>query len=392
MASQTDAAHALQALAREWEARMEPEDLARARYRERMRVARFVMVLVWAGVELLVWLPTGWAVALREALHGNAAWWRTGLVVLIILAVNHLLSLPLDWFFDYRLETRLGTNRQSLGGWLRDGFKQMAVDVPLRAALFTGLYVVFRRWPQQWLPGILVMVLLFLAGVYFVQPLLVRWQYKVKPLDDPALQERLAELFRRAGRPFAGIAVQQVGEKSSKAGAAVLPRGLGLQVVVTDTLLESMSPAAVVAVVAHELGHQVHRDMAKLLLVLAVALSAGLAVTYQVLTVWGAWGSLQGPGDVATFPLFSALFTWLAAGLQIVLNAYMRRIEYAADRFALEVTRDLDALEETFEALSRENKALPLAPRWVEWLLYDHPSLARRVAALRAHAARWAAS
>ena len=108
--------------------------------------------------------------------------------------------------------------------------------------------------------------------------------------------------------------------------------------------------------------------------------------------MWGAWGSLQGPGDVATFPLFSALFTWLAAGLQIVLNAYMRRIEYAADRFALEVTRDLDALEETFEALSRENKALPLAPRWVEWLLYDHPSLARRVAALRAHAARWTAS
>ncbi len=156
--------------------------------------------------------------------------------------------------------------------------------------------------------------------------------------------------------------------------------------VLFDTLLESMSPEAIETVVAHELGHKVHRDMLRLMTLVGTALLLALAVGYGILQRLGTWDGLQGPSDVATFPLLGWILTWLMAGIQVLLNAYMRGREYAADRYALEITRNPAALETTFRVLARHNKALPQPPAWVEALLHNHPSLARRVLALR----RWA--
>ncbi len=373
----------LQALVQEWESALGPEDLAKARYQLRMRVWRFGSTLLLAGLLALLWLPTGWAVALRDALRANANGWRTWLYILLLGAMSSALSLPLAWWFEFRVEQHLGTLRQSLRGWLRDHLKQEALAGLVQSLLMTGLYFMFRRWPEHWFVGIAVAVVVFLVVYYLLQPVFLRLQYKAEPLDDPDLQALLKDLFERAGVPFAGLAVLRASEKTARGNAALVPKGAGTQVVVFDTLLHELSPRALAAVVAHELGHKVHRDMLKLMLVLGVSLLAALSLGYGVLTTVGYWDGLQGPADVATLPLLWLTLAWLGAGLQILLNAYMRRIEFAADAYALTLTQDPAALEEAFRVLARQNKALPQPPLWVERLLDNHPSLARRVLALR---------
>jgi len=373
----------LESIIRKVEAALGPEDLAKAQYQLRVRTTNFFIGLIMALVFALLWLPTGWAAALRDALHGNASWWGTWAVLAVFLFSQALLSLPLDWYFDFYVENRLGTNRQSFGAWLWDETKQAAVNILLQSLLFLGVYMIFRLWPDTWFWGISALVIVFLGGMYLLQPFLLRMQYKTEPLDDPELDARLKALFAKAGVPYAGVAVVKAGEKTSRTNAALIPKGTGTQVVVFDTLLEATTPEGVEDVIAHELGHKVHRDVAKSMLLMGVTLIAALGVSYGVLqSVGHIWG-LEGPADVATFPLLGLTITWVFTAMQIVNNAHSRKIEYAADRFAVELTGRPDVFEEVLIMLAKDNKSVPQPPAWIEFLRYSHPSIAHRIQAVR---------
>ena len=375
----------LEAVARELEAALGEEDLAKARYQLRMQMTRFVIGLLMPLVMVALWLPTGWAVALRDALHANEVWWATWLALAVFMLVSAVIDLPLAWYFGFRLEERLGTNRQSFGGWLWDEVKETALNIPLQSALFLGLYLIFRRWPDRWLPGLIMIVVVFMAAFYLLSPVFLRLRYKTEPLDEPDLEARLRDLFARAGVRFGGLAVLKAAEKSSRGNAAVVPKGAGNEVVISDTLLEAADPDGVEVVIAHELGHKVHRDLPKLMVFLGVAFVGVLAVGYGVLQTLGRWDGLGGPADVATFPLLMATVAWLFGALQVLLNAYSRRIERAADAYALQMTHNPAAFESVMLLLARQNKGLPLPPPWVEFFFYNHPSIARRVLMAR----RW---
>ena len=66
-----------------------------------------------------------------------------------------------------------------------------------------------------------------------------------------------------------------------------------------------------------------------------------------------------------------------------LLAAVARRWEYRADRFALEVTRDLGSLESAFAGLVDANVADLDPPRVVYYLKYTHPTVPERLDALR---------
>ncbi len=373
----------LEHIIEELENALGPETLAKARYQERTRVVQFVTSLVIPLVLALAWLPTGAAVAVRDLLHGNTSWWGTWATLLLFLLSEAVLGFPLTWYFGFYVENRLGTNRQSFKGWLIDELKQSALNLPLQSLLFLGLYFVFRRWPDRWLWGISAVVVVFLGVFYLLQPVFLRMRFKSEPLDDPELEARIRALFQKTGQPFARLSVLRAGEKTARGNAALVPKGAGTEVVVLDTLLEALSPEAIEVVIAHELGHKVHRDMLKLMLVMSAALILALALGYEALQTWGYWGVLQGATDVAAFPLLVLVISWLSAGMQVLLNAYSRRVEFAADRFGLTLTGNPAAFEEAMRVLAQQNKALPHPPPWVETLLHNHPSLARRILVAR---------
>jgi len=358
------------------------EGLRKARWQEKMRIAATITQLLWTAVFALVMIPTGWAAALRDVLGGDTVF-GVLLVVLVIMLLNSIFMLPYAWFFGYRVEQVLGTNRQALGGWLLDYFKQGLINLAIFGLFFWGVYLVFRAWPTAWLPALAAVVALLALAIYLAQPLMVRAQAKVEPLEDDELNERFARLFEKAGFPYGGVGVIKAGEKTSRGNAMLSPKGGKLEVLVFDTLLEEVGPEGIEVVVAHELGHRAHKDWPTMLVLFGLLFVAGIALAHAVLAeLAGRWG-LAGPGDPATLPvLLLVLNLWMLVA-QVVLNAFMRAREYAADRYALELTGNIEAFEHTFVTLARQNLADPEPPEWVEFWLHDHPSIARRLEAAR---------
>jgi STE24 endopeptidase len=350
------------------------EDVARAaRYHRPLYLLFAAGLVLGAGVyAVLAWTWLGdrlWELPDGLGWAGAAVVWAA-----LVVALSTVVSLPLDlWRLGH--ERRWEFSRESNATWTIDRLKGLAVTLVLTCGVWLATVALGRALPGWWpLPaaaalGLLTVFLSFVAPVV-LEPLFNRFE----PLADEHLAAELRAIAERAGVPIRQVLVADASRRTTKSNAYVSGLGATRRVVVWDTLLEKAGEPELKLIVAHELGHRRERHGAKLTAIFVAAGAVG------VLLLWAAIGTPQ-PRDLAVALL---LFT----GLELVglppLTALMRRYERSADRWSLELTKDLDAYERTHVGLARDNLGDLAPPRWAYVLLFSHPTAPERLAFGRA--------
>lgn len=359
-------------------------DRAKALARER-RGWQLAELLVSVGYFTLM-LTTGASAALRDWAGAVApGWWGAFLLFnMVFWGAHFLLSFPLSILGEYHLEKRYGLLKQSFAGWLGDAAKGLVLSagimLPLLAALYGALALAPGTW---WLWALAGYALVSVVAIVVVPVWLMPLFHKFTPLEDEDLKARLAALAERANMPVAGMFRWGLGEKSTAANAALAGLGATRRIIISDTMLDAYSPDEIEAVLAHEMGHQAHGDIGRLWTVNVAVVGAALFLASLVLTRFSeAWG-LAGLADFANLPLLLLVLTGVTLVAMPLLNGYSRRREHAADGFALTHAERPEALATALTKLAEQNLADPEPPAWVEWLLYSHPALGRRVARVR---------
>ncbi len=374
--------NALEDNALEVSAVLSGEKLAQAQSRERLKVLSAIISLALSLVFLTLFTVTGASSTLRDALGGNALL-PTLAFILVFGLLAALLEFPLEVYFGYVQGKRFGLLKQNFSGWLVDQLKGVAVGTAISSVLFLGLYTIFRSFPDLWFPLALGLIALLFGAMLFFAPKLARLNHKSSPIADPDLEGRIRNVFGKAGVRLSKVSKLEVSAKTKGMNAMLSPDGVGTEVIITDTLLEKIDPAGVEVVLAHELGHKIHRDVPVLVVMSAVQIIVVIAVAQWLFTSVGTQFGLQGAGDIATLPLLMLSFTLIGQLASLLINAYKRRMEYRADRYALQITQNKPAFEAAFRVLASENLTDPNPPRWVEIWLHDHPSIDKRLEAAR---------
>ena len=257
---------------------------------------------------------------------------------------------------------------------------------------------------------LLIVAIAYLAGAFLVVAALAKaltswsssWRTRshAEPVDEVLQAQAAAAIAAVAARAnIAPPATNVVAYLGTPTGADARPAGDGglavtrfragrrATVVFAQAALTGLSRGALQGLAAHELGHVVRRERSSaaarygwlagyLILMLA---SGGLTVTALL-----AAPQLAVPAMLATT---SAAVAFL--GLQV---AFDRREEIAADLFAVDLTRDLEAAAELM-GFYEENVARPLPAgglgrAWAQlerrWFA-THPDPQARLAAMRRH-------
>ncbi len=250
-----------------------PADSPEARRYNRIRrwlgIADFLLGLVF----LLVLLFTGWNGTLRDfALHGAFEHYAFAvfLYVLMLMLIGKALGLGLD-YYGFRLEHRFNLSNQKLRAWAWDEIKGLLVGVVLGTVVVELLYFIIRQAPQYWwLMAWAAFLGLFVLLAQLAPVVLFPIFYKFEPLQNEELKSRLVKLSEAAGTRVRGVYKWHLSEKSKKANAALTGLGNTRRIILADTLLEHYSPDEIEAVLAHELGHHVHKHILK-----SIAVQAG---------------------------------------------------------------------------------------------------------------------
>ena len=186
------------------------------------------------------------------------------------------------------------------------------------------------------------------------------------------MAKRITDLAAGQGVRVSEVLQMDMSKQTKKANAMFTGVGNTKRIILADTLLDEFTADEVEVVLAHELGHQVHRDLWKLIglqvPVTLVTFFAAHRLTRPIMDRFGEkWGLKveEGAADVAALPLLSLVGG--AAGMVVgpALNAIIRRwIEHPADVYALDLTRKRGAFISAMEKLGKMNLSNPRPSRW----------------------------
>jgi STE24 endopeptidase len=298
-----------------------------------------------------------------------------------LLGISKVLGIGLD-YYGFRLERGFKLSNQKLGSWLWDETKGFLVGLVLGGIVIELLYLTIRQWPQNW--WILAWALfmgLFILLAQLAPVVLFPIFYKFEPLDNEDLKRRLVLLSQRAGTQVRGVYRWRLSEKSKKANAALTGLGNTRRIILADTLLDNYTPEEIEAVLAHELGHHVHRHILKSIFVQAAITLVGFWAANWTLHYAVDHHMFEELSDFANLPLLALVSVVLSFLLMPALNAYSRFNERQADRYAFESTATVEPFISSMNKLAEQNLAERTPSKWVEWFFHSHPSISRRLAA-----------
>jgi STE24 endopeptidase len=337
------------------------------------------------------------AVLLALTLGGGIAWlrevaWSTGLpevlagtahVLLVFLLVSSI-SMPISIWRTFVLEERFGFNRTTARTFLVDLAKSLVLGAVLGGAVIaTVLWIMSSAGRYWWIIG-------WLAWTAFSMILLWAWPRwiagffnKFSPLEDAALRQRIDALVARCGFKASDVYVMDGSRRSAHGNAYFTGLGKEKRIVFFDTLLQSLSPAQVEAVLAHELAHFKLRHIPQRLVVGALTTLVGFGLLGWLASQDWFYAALgvDRPGNSSALLLFlfaMPTFTWVISPL---MAAWSRRHEFEADEFAARYS-DGPELARALVKMYQEN-ASTLTPDPLHSAFYDsHPPPVTRISRL----------
>jgi Zn-dependent protease with chaperone function len=293
---------------------------------------------------------------------------------LVLVAVG----LPLS-AWSHRRAVDVGLSTQGWPAWLGDVGKSTAIEAGFAAAGGALGLALMRRFGRRWWIAAAAAGVGFGVAAIWLFPVVIDPVFNdFEPLPEGQTRSEVLELARRAGVDVGEVFEVDASRRTTAANAYVNGLGQTKRVVLFDTLLRDFPGEEVRIVVAHELAHQRHRDIYRGLAWLALVAPAGSYLVQRLAETLGRREGLDepGPADLPAVALAAAL---VGAVLGPASNAMSRRVEAAADAFALRLTEEPAAFVEMQRRLAVRNLADPDPPRLSRILFGTHPTTAERI-------------
>lgn len=290
-------------------------------------------------------------------------------------------ALPLQ-AIAHRRAVGVGLSTQGWGGWASDVVRSSAIGALFAGAGGAAAVASMRRFGRLWwVPASAALTAFAVAttqlGPVVLDPIFNRFT----PLAEGETRTDVLELAERAGVDVGEVYEMDASRRTTAANAYVNGLGPTKRVVLYDTLLQRFDRDEVRLVVAHELAHVRHRDVARGLLYAAIVSPAALLAVASLVHGRAPDAEEAGP---AALPALALAALALGVPVTAVANQLSRAIERRADAYALELTGAVEPFIGFERRITVQNVAEPDPPRWTQVLFGTHPTTAERIgAALR---------
>ena len=304
--------------------------------------------------------------------------------------VAFVLLFPLTFYEGYVREHQYGLATQTFGPWLGDQAKGLGISVVFGGLFVVVLYAVLRRASRTWwIWGSAAAILFAIIGMLIFPIWVAPLFNKYTRLEDPKIRDPILSMARANGITAQDVYVFDASRQSTRVSANV-SGFLGTErISLNDNLLKRCSLAEIEAVMGHEMGHYVLNHIYKGIVFFSILFVLGFAFLQasadRALRRWGERWGIRGVSDVAGVPLMLLLISVYFFILTPVTNTITRTLEYEADMYGLNTSRQPDGEAEVDLKLGEYRKLDPGPIE--EFIFFDHPSGRVRIFA----AMRWKA-
>ncbi|MFH0783285.1 MAG: M48 family metallopeptidase [Pseudomonadota bacterium] len=306
----------------------------------------------------------------------------TGLLALLSTAI----SLPFSVYSTFVIEQRFGFNTTSVTTFILDNLKGMLLAIVLGGPLLAAILWFFETsgsmaWLYCWIASVI-----FILVVQFLAPVVIMPLFnKFVPLAEGELKESITGYAAAQRFAIQGIYTMDGSKRSTRANAFFTGFGRFRRIVFFDTLMDKMTTGEIVAVLAHEMGHYKLKHIPVMMALSILQMGLLFFILSLFLGNQGLFAAfgMEHLSTYASLIFFGFLYAPISTLLAIGFNAFSRRNEYQADRFAAQTSADGEMLISGLKKLSVSNLS-NLTPHPLHVVLnYSHPPILARIEALR---------
>ena len=303
--------------------------------------------------------------------------------ILVVGFIGSVLSFPISYYTGFYLEHKFNLSNQTFFKWILEGLKgllvSLVIGIPILLIFYFSLNYFGNIW---WLPFATIMFFISVVLSQIFPILIFPIFYKITPIDDVELKQRITKLARDANLKVENVYKFNMSKNTKKANAAFTGLGKTKRIILGDTLLENYSTEEIETVIAHELGHYKKKHIIKNILIGTVSSFLTLFLIAFLYKNSLSWFDFTNITQVAALPLL-ALWSMLIGLIQAPLgNILSRKFEYEADEYAIFETKNPFAFKKTLEKLTEQNLGDKEPHPFVEWFFYSHPSIKNRISAI----------
>lgn len=334
--------------------------------------------------------------------------------------LQSLLHLPFSYYSNFVVEERHGFNKMTKTLFVKDFAKSMLLRFLLLYPIIYGLILAMvqlfgERFPLYLSLGYLGVIFIFISSY---STLILPLFYKLTPLDKESPLFRMIHAHASAcGFVTDKLAIMDGSRRSTHSNAMLLGFGKGKRILLYDTLVETLTPEEVVAVVRHELGHWCHSHTLKMLAMGVVQMMGLIYLSREVMhypSLAREFGfpeaAIRPPGSTKgntdnrfwfspfiAFHICRLFAEPFCFALKIPQSMCSRYFEFQADRYSVmgagpmpEVEKGETQARSRVEIISSAlikitKKENPMESDWLYALMEEsHPSLTERIEALKA--------
>jgi STE24 endopeptidase len=372
---------------------LDPEKQKQSKQYARIHRRLWLVDTIFSAAYALMWLFLGWSASVRAWLHHlitvnwslttGADWLLVALYIAIFGGLYAIISLPLSYYSGFVLPHRFDQSNQSLKDWVVDQLKGLAIGAPLGLLMLELLYLALRLTGNSWWLWAAGGLFLFNVLISNLAPVLIMPLFnKYVPLGDEhkELEERLLNLAKRADTKVKGVFKFDMSKRTKSANAALTGLGNTRRIILGDTLINEFTLDEIETVLAHELGHHVHKDIPFLIAFGTLSIALSLFIASLALDSAVSFFSFTSSADIAALPALMLILSAYGLLTSPLDNAISRWRENMADDYALQSTGKNEAFASAFTRLANQNLGEIDPEAWVVFMFYSHPPLGERIA------------
>lgn len=337
-----------------------------------------VILLVWTFGGGLNLLDQFWLSSLGESL------WYSVAVMISFIIIGALIDFPFSIYRTFVVEEKFGFNKMNAGLFIKDALTGIVVNLAIATPLLWVMLWLMQTAGEFWWFYVWLVLISFMLLMMFIYPTVIAPIFnKFTPLEDGDLKQRIEALLSRCGFASQGIFVMDGSKRSSHGNAYFTGFGQNKRIVFFDTLLESLEPQEIEAVLAHELGHFKHKHIRKQLIVTSILMLGSLALLgWLMQQAWFFAGlGIHTESTHMALILFMLVLSIFGIYFQPIFSFLSRKNEFEADDFAAKQSNANDLIQALVK-LYKEN-ANTLTPDPLYSAFHDsHPPAPVRVAYL----------
>ncbi|EMC9617234.1 M48 family metallopeptidase [Campylobacter jejuni] len=328
----------------------------------------------------IAWIGFGF-LYLKELLILNNTRFENTLFLLSFLIITSILNLPLSIYESFIKDKAHGFSNMTVKLFIKDTMKSLILTLIFGFLILYTLLFCYDFFGTFWWIAAFIFAFCIIVIINLIYPTLIAPIFnKMKKLDDENLLKKISSLMKQCGFSANGVYVIDASKRDKRLNAYFGGLFKSKRVVLFDTLLKALNERELLAVLGHELGHFVHKDIIKALFNGAITMFLLFFVFANLPEFVYLESHLEGVngGVFALLFILANIFSFLISPM---LNALSRKNEFAADQHGAKVTSKED-MKNALIALARENKAFIKTSKIYTFFYLSHPSISDRIKAL----------